>query len=73
MLLPGMVQGQYNNNYWVFGDSAGVDWSTIPPTFFNSMSELEAFVAQTPGAIGVVKKEASNEGKLIAIDGKKEF
>jgi hypothetical protein len=36
MLLPGMVQGQYNNNYWVFGDSAGVDWSTIPPTFFNS-------------------------------------
>ncbi|MBP7167053.1 MAG: T9SS type A sorting domain-containing protein [Bacteroidia bacterium] len=30
MLLPGMVQGQYNNNYWVFGDSAFIDWSNSP-------------------------------------------
>jgi hypothetical protein len=27
--MPGMVQGQYNNNYWVFGDSAFVDWSNL--------------------------------------------
>ena len=27
---------QYNNNYWVFGDSAGVDWSTNPPSLFTS-------------------------------------
>ncbi len=27
MLLPEMVQGQYNNNYWVFGDSAFIDWT----------------------------------------------
>jgi Secretion system C-terminal sorting domain len=27
LLLPGMVQGQFNNNYWVFGDSASIDWT----------------------------------------------
>jgi hypothetical protein len=37
------------------------------------MSELESFVAQTPGAIGIVKKESANESKLIPVDGKKEF
>jgi ABC-type phosphate transport system substrate-binding protein len=64
------MTGDELNRFWlalVFQGKASA------PTFFNSMSELEAFVAQTPGAIGVVKKEASNEGKLIAIDGKKEF
>jgi hypothetical protein len=29
LLLPGMVQGQFTNNYWVWGDSATIDW-TIP-------------------------------------------
>ena len=29
--------GQYNNNFWVFGDSAGLDWSnTIPQNFISS-------------------------------------
>ena len=27
---------QYNNNFWVFGDSAGIDWSTNPPSTFTS-------------------------------------
>jgi hypothetical protein len=27
LLLPGMVQGQYNNNYWCFGDSSFINWS----------------------------------------------
>jgi ABC-type phosphate transport system substrate-binding protein len=64
------MTGDELNRFWlalVFQGRASA------PTFFNSMSELEAFVAQTPGAIGVVKKEASNESKLIPIDGKKEF
>jgi hypothetical protein len=27
LLLPGMAQGQYNNNYWCFGDSLLINWS----------------------------------------------
>jgi hypothetical protein len=27
LLLPGMVQAQFTNNYWVFGDSALIDWT----------------------------------------------
>lgn len=64
------MSGDELNRFWlalVFQGRASA------PTFFNSMSELESFVSQTPGAIGVVKKEGSNESKLIPIDGKKEF
>ncbi len=64
------MSGDELNRFWlalVFQGKASA------PTFFNSMSELESFVAQTPGAIGIVKKESSNENKLIPIDGKKEF
>ena len=64
------MTGDELNRFWlalVFQGKASA------PTFFNSMSELEAFVAQTPGAIGIVKKEVSNENKLLPIDSKKEF
>lgn len=64
------MSGDELNRFWlalVFQGKASA------PTFFNSLSELEAFVAQTPGAIGIVKRAPSNESKLVAIDGKKEF
>jgi hypothetical protein len=64
------MSGDELNRFWlalVFQGKASA------PNFFNSMSELESFVAQTPGAIGIVKKESSNESKLIPVDGKKEF
>ena len=64
------MSGDELNRFWlalVFQGKASA------PNFFNSMSELESFVAQTPGAIGIVKKESSNENKLIPVDGKKEF
>ena len=33
----GEMEAQFNNNYWVFGDSVGIDWSnTANPLFFNS-------------------------------------
>ena len=41
------------------------------PTFFNSESELENFVAHTPGAIGVLQKTDSNTLKTILVDGMK--
>ena len=43
------------------------------PTFFNSESELEYFVAQTPGAIGVLNKTVDSSLKTILVDGKKQI
>jgi len=41
------------------------------PTFFNSVNDLEAYVAQTPGAIGVLQKPNDTLLKIILVDGKK--
>ncbi len=44
------------------------------PKFFNTVSELENYVVQTPGAIGVIEQPSSNnEIKTILIDGKTQF
>lgn len=43
------------------------------PTFFNSVSELESYVSQTPGAIGVSQNAAADLIKIVSIDGKKAF
>lgn len=42
--------------------------------FFNTTSELQSYVAQNPGAIGVIDQPlANNDIKIIAIDGKTQF
>lgn len=64
------MSGDELNRFWLALVFQG---KNSAPTFFNSLSELEAFVAQTPGAIGVVQRASSNENKLITIDGKKEL
>lgn len=44
------------------------------PNFFNSPNDLETFVAQNPGAIGILDKPmADPEIKSIMIDGQKTF
>ena len=43
------------------------------PAFFNSVNELEAYIAQTPGAIGVLQKANDTLSKIILIDGKKQI
>lgn len=43
------------------------------PTFFNSEEELEKYVAQTPGAIGVMQHISDNQTKIILIDGEKQI
>ena len=44
------------------------------PNFFSSASELENFVAQNPGAIGILDKPIPDfEIKAIMIDGQKTF
>lgn len=44
------------------------------PKFFNTVSEIENYVAQNPGAIGVIDQPLNNnEVKVITIDGKAQF
>ena len=43
------------------------------PTFFNSVIELETYVAHTRGAIGVLQKTNDSLSKIILVDGKKQI
>ena len=43
------------------------------PTFFNSVHDLETYVAQTPGAIGVLQKVNDALLKTVVVDGKKQI
>lgn len=44
------------------------------PNFFNSVEELEEFVAQNPGAIGIINEMArTSDIKTVIINGKKTF
>jgi len=55
------------NKYWLALVFQG---KATAPTFFNSTNDLEAFVAQTPGAIGITDNAGSNV-RAITVDGKK--
>lgn len=43
------------------------------PTFFNTVSDLETYVSQTPGAIGVLQVTNDENIKVILVDGKKKI
>ena len=43
------------------------------PSFFNSVSDLEEYVGQTPGAIGVVQSTTNELLKIVLVDGNKQF
>jgi hypothetical protein len=43
------------------------------PAFFNSESELEAYISQTPGAIGLIQNTGNAQVKIVVIDGKKQI
>lgn len=57
------------NKYWlalVFQGRASA------PYFFNSISELKDFIAQNPGAIGIIDESMSTaDVKTIVVDGKR--
>lgn len=59
------------NKFWL---SLVFQGKVSAPNFFNSVSELEEFVAQNPGAIGIVNHIAQTPGiKTVIISGKKTF
>ncbi|HEY4324415.1 MAG TPA: hypothetical protein VGN20_10530 [Mucilaginibacter sp.] len=41
------------------------------PSFFNSVTDLEAFINQTPGTIGIIESNETNSERVISINGKK--
>ena len=41
------------------------------PNFFDTSKELEAFVAKTPGAVGVLNQSTDGSVKTVLIDGSK--
>jgi ABC-type phosphate transport system substrate-binding protein len=43
------------------------------PVFFNSIAEMETYVTQTPGAIGVSQSSSDNQIKIVLIDGQKQI
>lgn len=67
--------------YDMTGDELNKFWLALvfqgkaqAPNFFNSENDLENFVAQNPGAIGILNKPISDpEVKSILIDGQKVF
>jgi hypothetical protein len=58
------------NKYWLALVFQG---KVKAPVFFHSASELETFVAETPGAIGVVELSPTSKSRVISVDGKKSF
>lgn len=64
------MSGQEMNKYWlalVFQGKAKA------PKFFTSESALKEYVAETPGAIGVIGLASLGDGKSVLIDGSKSF
>ena len=67
--------------YSMSGDEVRGFWAGISfagkfesPVTFNTVTELETFVAQNPGAIAILDKPSeSSETKIVLIDGKKTF
>jgi hypothetical protein len=55
------------NKYWLALVFQGKGQA---PVFFNSAADLESFVVQTPGAIGVTTS-AGVQGRVVTVDGKK--
>lgn len=62
------MSGDEVNKYWlalVFQGKAKA------PVFFNSANELETYISQTPGAIGIVEESPDVKLKPVMIEGKK--
>jgi hypothetical protein len=41
------------------------------PSFFNSVNDLETFIKETPGTIGIIESNEANSERVISINGKK--
>ncbi len=57
----GKVYSQFNNNFWVFGDSAGINWTNpTNPTFFKSKVRGRGSCVSLADSIGLLIYSHSN-------------
>lgn len=65
------MSGDELNKYWL---SLVFQGKAQAPVFFTSVADLQNFVAQNPGAIGIVDKPvAGGDVRALTIDGKSSF
>jgi len=65
------MSGDELNKYWL---SLVFQGKSQAPVFFTSVSELQNFVSQNPGAIGIIDKPvAISDVRSVIIDGKASF
>lgn len=65
------MTGDELNKYWL---SLVFQGRAQAPVFFTSTSDLQAFVAQNPGAIGIVDKATTGgDVRALTVDGKSSF
>jgi hypothetical protein len=65
------MSGDELNKYWL---SLVFQGKAQAPVFFTSVTDLQNYVAQNPGAIGIVDKPVSTgEIRSLVIDGKPSF
>ena len=65
------MSGEELNKYWL---SLVFQGKAQAPVFFTSVADLQNFVAQNPGAIGIIDKPIANaEIRSVTIDGKSSF
>jgi hypothetical protein len=65
------MSGDELNKYWL---SLVFQGKAQAPVFFTSVADLQNFVAQNPGAIGIIDKPvAGTEVRSVMIDGKPSF
>jgi F0F1-type ATP synthase alpha subunit len=62
-----MTENEFNKKWLALVFQGKAD----APTFFNSVTELENFVSQTPGAIGILSNVSNNSTRSITVEGKR--
>jgi hypothetical protein len=71
-------EATFKKVYGMTGDEVNKYWLALvfqgkakAPVFFNTPSDLETYISQTPGAIGIVEESPEVKSKPVIVDGKK--
>ncbi|MBL0132147.1 MAG: hypothetical protein IPP43_14480 [Chitinophagaceae bacterium] len=65
------MSGDELTKFWL---SQMIDGKVAAPTFFNTVADLQTFVSEKPGAIGIIDLTAPIAGvRVITVEGKKSF
>ena len=66
LFLPLAGWAQFNNNYWVFGDSVGINWTNPgSPIFFNSMQKGRGTTVSLSDSNGIILYSGTGQQQVI--------